>query len=705
MAENFTAKQKEIVARKMGYDGPMQMFDEYLASTPSDAQRYAAVTSKFAERMAKGGMVVAKRYANGGYAMLPSKVAKDDPFYQSDEYKTYQASQSPFSVGTMDMYDSPYFGSVGSGTTGRAMDSAYNAYQKRLGSAAYQPNTPMPGQPGARVPPQAGGPTTTPISTVAPDAGAPTLTAAPSYTAATTAVTDAMRIASPTAPAAAQATPEQITEAATVTAPTPVTAGAIKPTLATTGIKAELAGMPTVEGQVSDEALAKAVTQEPTTTAVGGIEAAQATAGTVAPVAERTVQAGEMVAGPAVDMAKVEESLAKTQAAQGVVAEEMTVQGQLNKLLTDFDAGKPPAWAAASMRAATAQMAARGVGASSMAGQAIIQATLEAASPIAAADAKIQETMALQNLSNRQAIALDLGKQRADFLGQEFDQAFQTRVKNAATISDIANRNFDATVTIALENARIASTTNIANLSARNAMQLAEAAQVASLETANLNNRQLVAVDNAKAFLNMDLKNLDIAQQTSVFKAKAIADSLTSDAGYANAAAATNASNKLEADKISATLALTAQQYNASETNKVRIANLNAANELVKFNAQEANDRSEFNSRMSAEINVANAKILADVSTANTAAINAANAVNAKNATDLSSSTYAQLSQTYRDLLSYSFKTGESEKDRIRDLAVASINKSSATSAAETAADAASAAAWGKLAFEIIKGW
>jgi hypothetical protein len=39
MKENFTATQKEVVARKMGYNGPMQMFDEFLMSRPSDAQR------------------------------------------------------------------------------------------------------------------------------------------------------------------------------------------------------------------------------------------------------------------------------------------------------------------------------------------------------------------------------------------------------------------------------------------------------------------------------------------------------------------------------------------------------------------------------------------------------------------------------------------------------------------------------------------
>jgi hypothetical protein len=104
---------------------------------------------------------------------------------------------------------------------------------------------------------------------------------------------------------------------------------------------------------------------------------------------------------------------------------------------------------------------------------------------------------------------------------------------------------------------------------------------------------------------------------------------------------------------------------------------------------------------MSAEISIANAKILADVSTANTASINAANAVNSKNATELSSIAYTAQTQTYRDLLSYSFKAGEGEKDRIKDIAVASITRS----AANATADAATSAAWGKLAFEIIKDW
>jgi hypothetical protein len=441
---------------------------------------------------------------------------------------------------------------------------------------------------------------------------------------------------------------------------------------------------------------------EPTTTAVSGLEAAQGVAAQVAAPTARVAQAGEMISGTAVDQAKVEAALAKNVAAQGTVTEEMTTSGQLNKLMTSFDAGAPPPWAAASMRAVTAQLAARGLVASSMAGQAIIQAALESSVPIAAADAKVFTEMGLVNLSNRQAMAIETGKQRAAFLGQEFDQTFQTKVLNAAKISDIANKNFDASVTIALENSRLANSMSIANLSAKNAMVLAEAAQIATLETANLNNRQQVAVETSRAFLAMDLKNTDIASQTNLIKAQVITSAIVSDTAAANAAKATNAANTLEADKINETLALQASQYNASEQNRVTIANNAAVNEIAKFNANEANRREEFNSQLSVQIDLANAKILADVSTANTREANAINAVNAKNATDLSASTYSQQSQTYRDLLELSYKAGENDKDRLTQLATATITANASKTAAEIKADADASVSWGQLAWKVF---
>ena len=503
-----------------------------------------------------------------------------------------------------------------------------------------------------------------------------------------TAITPNMLAPTTTAGATQQAIPTTGV-VATTAAPAPtVAAQQITPATAQTGVEQALVGVTAAQGEVSKAAQAQAATTEPTTTAVSGLTAAQGQAGQVAAPTQRVAQAGEMVSGATVDQAKVEEALAKNVAAQGTVSAEMTVQGQLNTLLTNFDAGNPPPWAAGTMRTAMATLAARGLGASSLAGQAVIQAALEAATPIAAADAKIYEQMGLTNLSNRQAMALTTAQQRAAFLGQEFDQNFQTKVLNAAKISDIANKNFDATVQVALENARITSNMDVANLSAKNALVLANAAQIANLETTNLNNRQQVAVQNAQAFLQMDMANLNAEQQTNMFKAQTIASTIVSDTASINAAKAVNATNALDADKVNAQLALTSSQFNAAEINKANIFNKQAADEIMKFNSAEANDRADFNANLATQINLANAKVLADISTANTREVNAIAAVNAKNATDLSASTYAQLSQSSRDQLEQSWKTGDNTLTRANDIAKQTIASNATKYSAEQTADA-----------------
>ena len=60
----------------------------------------------------------------------------------------------------------------------------------------------------------------------------------------------------------------------------------------------------------------------------------------------------------------------------------------------------------------------RGLGASSIAGQALVQAAMESALPIAQADAQIQAQFRHRTLSNRQQRAMLAAQQRAQFIGQ-----------------------------------------------------------------------------------------------------------------------------------------------------------------------------------------------------------------------------------------------------------------------------------------------
>ena len=165
-------------------------------------------------------------------------------------------------------------------------------------------------------------------------------------------------------------------------------------------------------------------------------------------------------------------------------------------------------------------MAARGLPASGMTGQAILQAALEAALPIAQADANVFAQFEVQNLSNRQQVAMFGAQQRANFLELEFNQDFQMRVSNAARIADIANINFSADQQIALENSRMAQTVDLANLNNRQAKVMADAAALTNLDMAELNNRQQAAVLNAhqknSSRLEMFVRNVKSGDSTNI---------------------------------------------------------------------------------------------------------------------------------------------------------------------------------------------
>ena len=84
-----------------------------------------------------------------------------------------------------------------------------------------------------------------------------------------------------------------------------------------------------------------------------------------------------------------------------------TTQYQLKELFSGIEDGSPPpAWAAPAVRKVTAIMQQRGLGSSSIAAAATMQAMIESGIPIAAQDANKYATIQLQNLNNEQQAAM-----------------------------------------------------------------------------------------------------------------------------------------------------------------------------------------------------------------------------------------------------------------------------------------------------------
>lgn len=448
------------------------------------------------------------------------------------------------------------------------------------------------------------------------------------------------------------------------------------------------------KGEVSPESAAVEQTMDASNLAQLGITAAQLNeAQVVKAPPPREVQTGELISGPAVDMAKVENLVANVQAAEATPSDMATVQGQMEQLMQQFEGKQPPAWAAGAMRAATAKMAARGLGASSMAGQAIVQAAMESALPIAMADAQTRASFEAQNLSNRQQVAMFAAQQRANFLGIEFDQEFQSRVQNAARIADIANMNFSADVQIALENSRNAQSVDLANLNARNAKVLADAAAMTQVDLTNLNNRQQAAVQNAQAFLQMDMANLNNEQQTLLFNAQSRIQSLLTDSAAENAARQFNASSQMQVEQFNASLASQIRQFNTAQINALDQFNAGETNAISKFNAEVKNARDIFEAQNALVIAQSNAQWRQNIATIETANKQQANMQNAMAVTAMTKASLDNLWQRERDLMQYAFTAAENSEARATEILIAKMDIDAETALEKSKQKAASVTA------------
>lgn len=121
---------------------------------------------------------------------------------------------------------------------------------------------------------------------------------------------------------------------------------------------------------------------------------------------------------------ETEQVLQGVEAATAEPSKKATVAGQLEGLMSQFEGGATPPWAAGAMRQAMSTMQARGLGASSMAGQAVVQAAMESAIGIASQDAATQAQFEMKNLDNQQQTLI-----------------FKTQARLSSLLSDQAQEN------------------------------------------------------------------------------------------------------------------------------------------------------------------------------------------------------------------------------------------------------------------------
>ena len=251
-------------------------------------------------------------------------------------------------------------------------------------------------------------------------------------------------------------------------------------------------------------------------------------------------------------------------AMEGEVNALATVEGQMSQLMKSFDDGTP-AWAAGAMRAANAAMASRGLGASSMASAAILQAAMESALPIAQQDAQTFERMGLKNLDNRQQVALSNAAAQQGLALQNLSNEQQANLQRSAQAFQLQTANLSNRQSAELANAQIRASLQGQNLSNQQQTNIAVAARYAEQANINLNNKQQASMQTNANQLQTNLANLSSKSQAYITNANLAASlqgqvlSNDQQVSIANAARYADSSN----------ISFTAQQQNALHNSKM----------------------------------------------------------------------------------------------------------------------------------------
>ena len=368
-----------------------------------------------------------------------------------------------------------------------------------------------------------------------------------------------------------------------------------------------------------------------------------------------------------------------TEAQRGVIEglpEEALVSNQLDTLLKGIENGEIPTWAQPAVAAVEQMLAQRGMSASTVGRDNLINAIIQSSVPIAQANAQaIQQSVAQEKtLISQEALA-----------NAQFQQ--QTALQNANNVFRLDLAQFTADQQTALANSKFLQTVSLQNATAeqQGVIQNAVLMSQANIVEADANTK--LAIQNAKSFLSVDLANLNAEQQVNILRAQQDQQRMLTNQASQNAAAQFNATSTNQTEQFMANLAAQINQFNAAQTNAIsefnatqanaaaardagRTAEVNRLNsqlatQIDQFNANQDFARNQWNAQNAAAVEASNIQWRRQTNTANTAAQNAVNLQNAQNAFNLSTQAQAFIWQELRDQADFDFRYADNQRSRI----------------------------------------
>lgn len=357
--------------------------------------------------------------------------------------------------------------------------------------------------------------------------------------------------------------------------------------------------------------------------AIKGTAAKGAAASMVAEVANLPPSVAEVIVeDPATVTAAIDTQPIEIQAAVAALPQEALVSSQLETLLGGLEDGNVPAWAKPAVDLVESQMQQRGMSVSTVGRDALFNAIIQSAIPLAQSNATALQQRATQNLSNEQQANLQSAQldstRRLQNLSNQQTAASQT-AQMAQEMGQLQSQfRQDAAILTAQQNQQIrtqnlanrqrSAEINVQNVQANNAQNLSNEQQIelANLEVMNLTEREnmsavnqarlaefQVAADfmskNAAFTQQMELANLDANQQVKLANLTSLNNASSDNLNAAQQTELANLNARMETNLAQANIAqaMGIAQLNVNQQRAVENAKMVANIDLTKFNADQ----------------------------------------------------------------------------------------------------------------------
>ena len=277
---------------------------------------------------------------------------------------------------------------------------------------------------------------------------------------------------------------------------------------------------------------------------------------------------------PAQVTAQLDTSPVEVQAAIAALPNEALVSVQLENLLAGMDEGVTPTWARPAVQLVESQLSARGLSVSTVGRDALFNAIIQTALPIAQSNAAALQQRANQNLSNEQQANL-----------QQASQGMQLRLTNLANRQDSGSQT-----------AQLAQQINLTQGQFTQQAQLTEAEQAQQVRLQSLQNEQQAAMANLGNDQQIELANLQIeaerlganqaaTNQEKIAEMQVAANFLQRNAEFKQQMEVANLSNDQQMRLAFLTAKNQASSENLSTAQQTELANLSSRLEVNKISA------------------------------------------------------------------------------------------------------------------------